>query len=172
MRILVVTMELPPTSSCLGTLFGELAGSSPDVIFDFYGASPRMTSPVGESGFNVPGTLYDPGLPPLSRLLVDRRKVISLSDCFIDVSEQQKGQSKEQGAIMMHWGMVSPWRPINTFAEALASWNRSRPDADAYRKNYTSSSLRETWACSCVAGRFGSELAQKLSDLKKQIVSI
>jgi hypothetical protein len=44
--------------------------------------------------------------------------------------------------------------------------------SDAYRKSYTSSSLRETWACSCVAGRFGSELAQKLSNLQKYIVLI
>lgn len=263
MKILVVTMEPPPTSSGLGTLWGKLAGSSQDVIFDFYGPAPRRTSPVAESGLEVPGRLYDPGEPPLSRLLAVRRnvssgikklfwsllyfpfylirrfgksdvygdwferkvradlpsiisaenyaavlvhvppfrlaetvrhlaadsripfiyavgdpigyrdekgdfypeqpsvqqmliesaalfvttrqtferyysktfainrdKIVFFSDGFTDVPESSPTCEETRIPVIMHWGRVSPWRPINCFAKALAAFNRSRP-ADA-----------------------------------------
>lgn len=74
-KILVISVEPPPTSSGLGTLWAKLSLGMQDtpLEMDFMGPDPGVSSPYGLSGLNIPGKLYPFTDPPLSRKISVRR---------------------------------------------------------------------------------------------------
>lgn len=64
---------------------------------------------------------------------VDPSKVMHFCDCFMQSSTQLQQESETEVVgqnYILHWGNVSPWRPIDKFIEALASVNTERRKSD------------------------------------------